>query len=135
MLFRSETLLLDYIEKNNHFCDIWQKWKQQNIQYDNKEWLYCQRQKQNYIDLLAKQNISNILLAEVNQKIEELTSQQYMLQNQKEIWEKNQCDMIDKHTFSDLWKYLTIKQKQEAIRYLIKKGIWNGNTLQIFLNF
>ena len=130
-----ETLLLDYIEKNNHFCDIWQKWKQQNIQYDNKEWLYCQRQKQNYIDLLAKQNISNILLAEVNQKIEELTSQQYMLQNQKEIWEKNQCDMIDKHTFSDLWKYLTIKQKQEAIRYLIKKGIWNGNTLQIFLNF
>ena len=43
--------------------------------------------------------------------------------------------MIDNHTFYDLWKYLTIKQKQEAIRYLIKKGIWNGNTLQIFLNF
>lgn len=130
-----EALLLDYIEKNNHFCNIWKKWKKQNIKYDNKEWIHCQKQKQNYIDLLGKQNISNALLIEINQKIEELTEYQRILQNQKELWEKNQYNMINNHSFTELWENLTIKQKQEAIRYLLKKGIWNGVELQIFLNF
>ena len=46
---------------------------------------------------------------------------------------KQQNKKIGHCSFGELWKGMEIKQKQEAIRFLIKKGVWNGTELQYFL--
>lgn len=131
---QTEKLLLEYIENNNHFYTIEKKYKTDNtkIKWIQKEIFYCQNQIQHYIDLLGKQYINNAIVNEVNKKVEELTNQKKLLQQQKTLFEKEQCDIKQYH-FSTLWNKMTVKQKQEAIRYLIQKGVWDGIQLQYFL--
>lgn len=129
---QTEQYLMEYIQKQNHFLEVWQKWKKQNIKYDTKELLYYQKQKQIYIDLLAKQYENDILIQDISQKIEQLQKQQYDLQQKKILWEKNQ-QQLKNSSFYFLWNKMTVRQKQEAIRFLIQKGVWDGEKLQYFL--
>ncbi len=46
---------------------------------------------------------------------------------------KLQKERMNIQFFVKLWNLMEIKQKQEAIRFLIKKGVWNGIELQYFL--
>lgn len=132
-----ETALLEYIEKNKHFYEIWKKWKSKHFykKYYEKEILYFQKQKQNYIDLLGNKYISDTVIQEINSKIEELSEQQKILQKQEMLYEKQQSNMqqYNDSTFRMLWQKMSITQKQEAIRYLVKKVIWNGKEIQIIL--
>lgn len=132
-----EETLLKYIETNKNFYEIWKKWKSE-YPYKKcyeKEIAYCQKQKQNYIDLVGNKYISNEMIQEINIKIEQLSKQQKILQEKKFRYEKEQYTMqqYQYSTFRLLWQKMNITQKQEAMRYLIKKAIWNEKEIKILL--
>lgn len=132
-----EEMLLKYIEQNDHFYEIWKKWKEQyqHKKCYEKDIAYCQKQKQNYIDLLGNKHISDEVIKEINNKIEELSKQQKLFQYKKMLYEKEQyyLKQYQCSTFRMLWQKMSIVQKQQAIQYLIEKAIWNGKEIKIVL--
>ncbi len=134
---KTEKLLLQYISEKNCFDEIYKKYQNntfsQEIKQCQKGILHCQRQKENYIALLGEQKANDILIKEVNQKLMQLQNQQNMLQKTKTLLQQNQWLQTDTISFFSLWKELSIKQKQEAIRFLIKKGIWTGEEVWYYL--
>lgn len=84
---------------------------------------------------MGNKYISDTVIQEINSKIEELSKQQKILQKQEMLYEKQQSNMqqYNDSTFRMLWQKMSITQKQEAIRYLVKKVIWNGKEIQIIL--
>ena len=66
--------------------------------------------------------IQNLLGQEADYQTEKLLLE-YI---EKQVYKTN-------HSFVVLWNNMKMTQKQEAIRFLIKKGIWNGTELQYFL--
>ncbi len=74
--------------------------------------------------MVGNKYISNEMIQEINIKIEQLSKQQKILQEKKFRYEKEQYTMqqYQYSTFRVLWqKKMNITQKQEAMRYLIKK--------------
>ncbi len=133
---QTEKLLLEYIQKNNHFAEVLKKWQKDSnaANYIQKEILSCQNQIQNYIQLLGNTKINDIVLKEVNNKVEKLQKQQKTLQKQQELLQKQTFfAQKEQNCFEILWQKMSIRQKQEALRFLIQKGIWNGTQLQYFL--
>lgn len=132
---KTEKLLLEYITEKNCFDEIFQKYECQSFSQQMKQCqnaiAYCQRQKENYVMLLGEKRANRILTEEINKKLIELEQEQNVWRQTQFALEKKQIQWQQKKniSFFSLWQELSIKQKQEAIRFLIKKGIWNGEEI------
>ena len=105
--------------------------------------LYCgscgekmqpKKRKNHTFDYICKSKLQgkNCVMQNLAGKETDSQTESYLL-DYIESLAKQQNKKIGHCSFGELWKGMEIKQKQEAIRFLIKKGVWNGTELQYFL--
>ena len=99
----------------------------------------------NLVSFLAQQGSNPVLVQRVNQKMAELTQELSQLQKKRGQLLKNDNQFTDKEMQIDLlatalsglknhFNILSIHEKRTLIKLLVKKIVWDGKDLHIFID-
>lgn len=110
-----------------------------------KEITACDEKLQNFLNTIASGKCNDVLLEMINAEIEKLTRQKEELTDKlsklreemaKQESKRKQLDIVSSTTLDSFKKgfnELTINEKQDIIRLLIKRIEWDGENLRVFI--
>ena len=105
----------------------------------------CNEEMDNLVSSLTQQGKNAVLVQRVNQKMTELDQELSKLKKERDRLLKNDNQFIDKEMQIDLlaaalsslknyFNVLSIHEKRTLIKLLVKKIVWDGKDLHIFID-
>lgn len=145
--------LIDYINENSDIyklleklkCDLKGEVKKNPVNNIETQIKKCNEEMNNLINILSQGNISTVLIQHVNTRVIELDKELSELTKEHEQSLKGIDPIIDKEIQVDMiasalsslknnFNTLTVHEKRILIKLLIKKVVWDGENLHIFID-
>jgi site-specific DNA recombinase len=105
----------------------------------------CSREIDNLIKTLSHENLEDAFIERVNSRIKELDLEILSLKAEQAVWQKSVINMPDREhqvnqlsmelfSLKAIFPTLSIEEKRTLIKQMVKKIVWDGKNLHIYLD-